>query len=583
METDDVCINKSGGDAGIETMDTEDAIEPLPVMTLPSNIHVQKSTADINLESEISLSRILNAFWAEHCEGQVIVSDAALIHKESPGDLDDLVSNVLMEIFMQYFEGKLIDLRCKSSTPESPSPKNDLIPTASTGKASCSTPTMMPFNLADQAIIKFLIGSHDRCNKEFSTYTETRKRKDYGEKILDLINRTKAQIIQYSLLVLNGTIAMPSTQAAKDPDAQRSPLLDLLYDHHIPSDYLQNLVTEANKVPANLSTIFGNVVQNLFVDMQSRIVSSYINISPITVLNELFNVTLIHEPNTRPICNMVGKLYNFYPTLVTDATGREITYTSYLGPFLSVSVFFEENPKLFEDEMSAKLPLDGCAPDIQQQLENMRSLLHSVFHNLLRNVESRNSVLMYFSAILKHNDKRTQFHFDEKILARDGFMMNVLSVLQKLSVKIKLERVDQMYPFHWESMIQIAKDTKLRFDEPAYEKFIAELRKLCPVFVSWFVLNVNFLLSEESAQWEISNFQTHCWFLTLQAHHIAIMPAIQRYGKHMRAIKELNRMISELNKTRPQWENTMAAVRNNQLFMRWTHQIKKLTRYIAAE
>lgn len=79
-------------------------------------------------------------------------------------------------------------------------------------------------------------------------------------------------------------------------------------------------------------------------------------------------------------------------------------------------------------------------------------------------------------------------------------------------------------------------------------------------------------------KWSPANFQTHCWFLTLHAHHLAIMPAIQRYGKQLRAIKEINRMISELTKTRAQWENTPAAARNNEVFNRWKQQIKNLNR-----
>lgn len=103
----------------------------------------------------------------------------------------------------------------------------------------------------------------------------------------------------------------------------------------------------------------------------------------------------------------------------------------------------------------------------------MRSLLHDAFHNLLKNIESRNGVLMYFSNILKRNEKRTQFHSDEKKLSRDGFMLNVMTVLQKLSVKIKLERVDPKYPFHFESLVVIEKDTKLRFDENEYRNWIS--------------------------------------------------------------------------------------------------------------
>lgn len=107
----------------------------------------------------------------------------------------------------------------------------------------------------------------------------------------------------------------------------------------------------------------------------------------------------------------------------------------------------------------------------------MRGQLHTVFHNLLKNVESRNGVLMYFSKILKSNEKRTQFQSDEKKLGRDGFMLNVMTVLQKLSVKIKLERVDPKYPFHYESLIDIAKDTKLRFDDNEYKTWVSSPRK----------------------------------------------------------------------------------------------------------
>lgn len=85
--------------------------------------------------------------------------------------------------------------------------------------------------------------------------------------------------------------------------------------------------------------------------------------------------------------------------------------------------------------------------------------------------------------------------------------------------------------------------------------------------------------NDATVNWTPANFQTHCWFLTLHAHHLAIMPAIQRYGKHLRAIKEINRMISELQKSRAHWENTPAAARNTEVFNRWKQQIKNLTRY----
>ncbi len=214
----------------------------------------------------------------------------------------------------------------------------------------------------------------------------------------------------------------------------------------------------------------------------------------------------------------------------------------------------------------------------------MRTSLHSLFHNLLKNVESRNGVLMYFSAILKHNDKRTQFHADEKTLARDGFMMNVMCTLQKLSVKIKLERVDPMYPFHWESMINISKDTKLRYDENEYKEYTDTLSTIVELNSKNFQFYLESRLGNgvSGVTWAEVNFQTHCWYLTLQAHHLAILPAIQRYNKRLRAIKEIRRMLQELNNTKSHWENSVNAERNKGLIERWNHQLKKLNKYVSS-
>lgn len=97
---------------------------------------------------------------------------------------------------------------------------------------------------------------------------------------------------------------------------------------------------------------------------------------------------------------------------------------------------------------------------------------------MLKNGDIRNKVLEYFSSILLNNDKRTQFHSDEKKLARDGFMLNLMMVLQKLSIKIKLERVDPKYPFRTDAFVDIKKDTKLRFDDTEFNKWISSPRTL---------------------------------------------------------------------------------------------------------
>lgn len=108
----------------------------------------------------------------------------------------------------------------------------------------------------------------------------------------------------------------------------------------------------------------------------------------------------------------------------------------------------------------------------------MRSQLHSIFHSLVRSPSNRAQVLKYLSQILLSNEKRTQFHSEEKKLGRDGFMLNVMSVLQKLSIKIKLDRVDPKYPFNDESLVSIEKDTKMRFDDTEYKNWISSASEL---------------------------------------------------------------------------------------------------------
>lgn len=100
---------------------------------------------------------------------------------------------------------------------------------------------------------------------------------------------------------------------------------------------------------------------------------------------------------------------------------------------------------------------------LQLELENTRSFQHRIFHFMMANQESRDQCLSYVARVLQYNEKRSQMQAEERTLAGDGFMLNLLSVLQNLSIKIKLNKVDFMYPFHPGAMILIKNDTRLKF------------------------------------------------------------------------------------------------------------------------
>ena len=47
-----------------------------------------------------------------------------------------------------------------------------------------------------------------------------------------------------------------------------------------------------------------------------------------------------------------------------------------------------------------------------------------------------------------------------------------------------------------------------------------------------------------------ANFNTECWFLTLQAHHLSVLPCIRRYQRRLRTLRELNKIVEDLERTK---------------------------------
>ena len=96
-------------------------------------------------------------------------------------------------------------------------------------------------------------------------------------------------------------------------------------------------------------------------------------------------------------------------------------------------------------------------------------------------------------------------------MAGDGFMLNLLSVLQHLSAKVTLSQVDFFYLHskeHSRLPLLTKDDARLKMDCREAEKWTEGLAP---------------------AAWKNPpKFTTECWYLTLQAHHISILPCIRR-------------------------------------------------------
>lgn len=360
METDEIVLSSadpraSEADSGIENMETDDVSSAVAVP-----VDVEAGTAIKQHENEVCLSRILDAFWSEQCEGQIIVSETADIYKDfidvatNTINFEDLSFQIITEIIAQYFDGKRIDFKSShTSTPmHSKSRRKHAAESGADGnrmdtsELNCVTPNLVPHNLPEHGACTYLAQAYLRSCNESERYNSSKNQKKFGTTVLTMIFAVKEQLIRAGVQLLNGAFALRSGSTS-----YRSVLLDMLYDETMPFDFLRHMVEEAGRNGNNIGKTFGLLLNNLFTDMQSRVVGKTIDMAPINVLSQLLDITVNMPGGTtqRPFCNLVAKLYNFYPRLCTDTPGREIVKVSYLGPFQSLSVFSEENPKLFED------------------------------------------------------------------------------------------------------------------------------------------------------------------------------------------------------------------------------------------
>lgn len=602
METDDCLDNDNipDSDSGIENMETEESQEVPPQLNPNKNIGIGKiklPPPTLRQDIEIRVARVLNANWGRSFGsfgGQITVEDVDLADEFADLWLaEDFVSRIISEIIALYYDGVLTkssstqDMFADSSSASSSASASPtgvgsaaatskkppaVVPEGASTSApasnleddsmSCPRPTLISFSLPRVAALDYLIRCYDLCRIELDELErmEVSGRGGHARTIIDLFHKIRLQLIDYSLLILDGTIA-PKVDPNNEYPLERSPLLQLLYENSVDGGFLQQLVAESHKRPPIFVRVFKPLLRDLYRDQQIAIVSRNMNTQPLRKLHEL--VEIVIEGSVRPIASLVTSLRNFHPVLCTPFPGRELAKVSYLGPFLSLSIFLQENPKFAERNIEAIAEHGGNRP-VQMELECMRVSLHQMVHGLLKNVASRGAVLTYLGAVLSHNEKRTQIQADEGHSARDGFMLNVLVLLQKLSQKIKLDRVDQFYPFRSNAIVAIVKDTKVRLTSDEYNEWLAGDE-------------FNAATGGGSAAVAEANFQTQCWFLTLHAHHISIMPAVQRYGRRLRAIKEFQRLVNELNAIKAQWEFSQYAARNKQMQTKWTQQIKKLT------
>ncbi|XP_053308121.1 ubiquitin conjugation factor E4 B isoform X2 [Spea bombifrons] len=370
-----------------------------------------------------------------------------------------------------------------------------------------------------------------------------------------LLSNLRSQCICHAALVLQGALTQPR------PAQQPSLLVPYMLCRNLPFGFIQELVRSTYQDEEVFKQIFIPVLQGLAQAAKECSLDSDNFKYPLMALGELCEMKF---GKTHPVCSLVASLPFWLPKSLSPATGRELQRLSYLGSFFSLSVFAEDDNKVVEKYFSGPaITLENTRvvnQSLQHYLESARQDLFKILHSILLNGETREAALNYMAAIVTGNMKKAQMQTDDRLVSTDGFMLNFLWVLQQLSTKIKLETVDPMYIFHPKCRIALPTDeTRIKASMEEVSSWISEL-------------------NQDPSLFSEPKFPTECFFLTLHAHHLAILPSCRRYVRRLRAIRELNRTVEELKNNESQWKDSPLAARHREMLKRCKTQLKKLVR-----
>ena len=513
-----------------EVAEPDDTFE-MPVAKRRAPDFLPNETADgPNVPAVVCLiERVLTVSCSEKSEPSFTTLPAHVLenlNQENPdlGDYNNFISECLMEMMMTL----------ENYNSGSPEENGNLKHAMFNGQTNKDVP----------GHLGYLLACYSRVSSEESMNSGI---DEHAKLVLDGIRK---QCIAYTFLLLQGVFPQEITQQTINA------LSDAILNARFPYGFLVDFVNASDEDNSLQET----VVPILRKIRDSAIVASLADdnfMLPISALSELCQIVSKKNPKTRPVCTAIAEMKEFMPPFVSRAKGQEMQFLTFLGPFLSLSIFVEDDEKVvkkyFTNTSLTQENVQFWKTTLQEQLAKAREEMFTVFRNMLLNVASRDSVVLFFSNIMNANTKWTQFSPDLSLLSKPGFMMNVLSCLQMLCVKVKLEKVDLNYIFYDTNKINLSSATKIRATDDQYN--------------NWRGKNID--------SWKQQNpsFPTECFFLTMQAHHLSIVPLSRTFNRRQRGINELQAMVSDLEGSRSQWEGTIAEQRNMDMLKRFKQQL----------
>uniref|UniRef100_T1ISF9 Ubiquitin conjugation factor E4 B n=1 Tax=Strigamia maritima TaxID=126957 RepID=T1ISF9_STRMM len=581
MDTDTESLEKSS----LFQLDVDSGIENMEVEEFDKKESLKRQRDSNNDMSEEHfygmLSRIFLITWNKETTTDLIyLPETAEVFQKQTEDTPpycgykDLISQIVVEVLIMLaksqeniFQNVLrkgqdlgvcgSPIPSLSASPSSINPSPLASPITGVSALPAFPQGLQQFQLEDcpeSRMLTYLMECYSRVSIEERNAPKKTSKPPLSEILTDI----RSQCVQHSILVIQGLFT------SLRPPAKPSILMPYLFGQSMPRGFLHELVYFSSQNDECLKSVFWPVLQSTLQATRLCSLESDCFRQPLQVLSELCEIRCGPTGNIRPICNLMVGQSQWLPEPISQAVGREVMKLSFLGPFFSLSAFAEDDTRVVEKYFSGNtLTADNLRlinQALQHSLECGRSEAFKIFHSVLVNAETRDSAMNFVSVVLSSNEKRAQLQMDERLVASDGFMLNLLTVLQHLSVKIKLDRVDIYYPFNSMSRVQVKNETRIKCTNQEVATWMEELN------------------SNKAHAWQEPKFPTECFFITLHCHHLSIIPACRKYQRRLRAIRDLQRVIDELAGSESQWKDLPLAARNRELIKKWKAQVKKLSK-----
>ncbi|XP_043227307.1 ubiquitin conjugation factor E4 B-like [Amphibalanus amphitrite] len=485
------------------------------------------------------------------------------------GSTEDWVDQVLMEV--------LVDISMASAPLPSPVPdqkRPDYIPTppaAASPSSSGSAAKTADTSTGDrpeqgaaaetQSSVQFsLLLYLTECVARGEEEIRRAPRRCGEPPLSTALAAVRAQAVRCAALVLRGRL---TSHLAAAPAGSWPPLLRAALEPGLlPAGFLPELVQELLIQGEDaLRQVVLPVLRRLHRMARTASMSEPDHGRPLQILAELCEV---RAGGRRPVCDLIVTLPEWLPVPLSAAPGREVAALAFLGPFLRYSVLSEDDCKVIKKSHAGATNPEAVRMlhrTLQQQLEIVRTHQFNILHALLVNSGSREATLTLLAGLLTANERRGQLHADDRLVAGDGLMLNLVTVLMKLASRVKLDKVDVCFTFHPKFRFNIDGETRVKMTSQEAQEWKEKMVSGPAPGVAWID----------------PTFHTECWYLTLHCHHLSILPATRKYQHRLRAIRDYQRLIDDLKSSEAQWKDTPHAARNKQMLAKWKNLHKRLS------